>query len=66
MGKVRALTGTKGVGIVVRVLAVPGRALAYHDAQRGRHGYLCPCGDSGAAAGQTDRLLKHRLFLATW
>ncbi|NVI91073.1 hypothetical protein [Actinomadura sp. BRA 177] len=57
---------TKDVGIVVSVLAVPGRAWAYHDAQRGRHGYLCLCGDTETAAAQIDRLLKHRLFPATW
>jgi hypothetical protein len=59
-------SGTKDVGIVVSVLAVSGGAWAYHDAQRGRRGYLCPCGDSETAAAQIDRLLKHRLFPATW
>ncbi|MEU8118166.1 hypothetical protein AB0C21_05605 [Spirillospora sp. NPDC049024] len=58
--------GTKDVGIVVSVLATPGGAWAYHDAQRGRHGYLCPCGDVKKAAAQIDLLLKHRLFPSTW
>ncbi|MBB4778381.1 hypothetical protein [Actinomadura livida] len=57
---------TKGVGIVVSVLATPGRTWAYHEAQWGRRGYLCLCGDPEAAAAQVDRLLKHRLFPSTW
>ena len=57
---------TKDVGIVVSVLATPGRTWAYHEAQWGRRGYLCLCGDPEAAAVQIDRLLKHRLFPSTW
>jgi hypothetical protein len=34
--------------------------------RRGRRGYLCLCGDAETAAAQVDRLLKHRLFPATW
>ncbi|WP_141580289.1 hypothetical protein [Actinomadura sp. WMMA1423] len=59
-------SATKDVGIVVSALAAPGRTWAYHDAQRGRHGYLCLCNDAKAAAAQIDRLLKHRLFPSTW
>ncbi|TDE20928.1 hypothetical protein [Actinomadura sp. 6K520] len=57
---------TKDIGIVVSVLATPGRTWAYHEAQWGRRGYLCLCGDAEAAAAQIDRLLKHRLFPSTW
>ena len=55
-----------GVGLGVVVLAVPGGAWAYHDAERGRRGYLAPCGDAKAAAGQVEDLLKHRMFPGTW
>jgi len=54
------------VGLGVVVLAVPGSAWGYHDAERGRHGYLAPCGDAKAAAGQVEDLLKHRMFPGTW
>ncbi|MFI0370517.1 hypothetical protein ACH35V_21845 [Actinomadura sp. 1N219] len=57
---------TKDVGMVVSVLATSGCTWGYHEAQFGRHGYLCLCGDAGAAAAQVDRLLKHRLFPSTW
>lgn len=50
------------VGVLVNVRAVPGRMWAYHEAQRGRFGYLAPCGDVKAAADQADRLLKHRMY----
>ncbi|MES9536206.1 hypothetical protein [Actinomadura sp. NPDC000600] len=53
------------VGVVVSVRAVPG-GWAYHRAQRGRFGYLVPCGDVEAAAEQVDSLLKHRMFPSTW
>ncbi|MEU9841929.1 hypothetical protein AB0C69_22195 [Actinomadura sp. NPDC048032] len=55
----------EGVGVVVSVRAVPG-GWAYHRAQRGRFGYLVPCGDVEAAAEQVDLLLKHRMFPPTW
>ncbi|TDC62413.1 hypothetical protein E1200_25850 [Actinomadura sp. GC306] len=57
---------TKDIGIIVSVLATPGRTWSYHEASRGRRGYLCPCGDAELAAVQIDRLLKHRLFPHTW
>ncbi|MFI0405495.1 hypothetical protein [Actinomadura sp. 3N508] len=57
---------TKDVGMVVSVLATSGGTWGYHEAQFGRHGYLCLCGDAQAAAAQVDRLLKHRLFPSTW
>ncbi|RFS85975.1 hypothetical protein D0T12_04870 [Actinomadura spongiicola] len=50
------------VGTVVSARAVSGGMWAYHEAQRGRFGYLSPCGDVKAAADQTDKLLKHRMF----
>lgn len=54
------------VGVGVFALAVPGGAWAYHVADRGRRGYLAPCGDANAAADQVDALLKHRMFPGTW
>jgi len=54
------------VGLGVVVLAVPGGAWGYHDAERGRRGYLAPCSDAKAAAGQVEDLLKHRMFPDTW
>ncbi|WP_433476046.1 hypothetical protein ACQPZP_02795 [Spirillospora sp. CA-142024] len=48
------------------VRAVAGGRWAYHEAQRGRAGYLFPCGDAKAAAEQVDLLLKHRMFPSTW
>ncbi|MFA1547750.1 hypothetical protein [Actinomadura chokoriensis] len=54
------------VGLGVVVLAVPGVAWGYHDAERGRRGYLAPCGDAKAAAEQVEDLLKHRMFPGTW
>ncbi|WP_433463466.1 hypothetical protein [Spirillospora sp. CA-128828] len=50
------------VGLVVSVLATSGGMWAYHDAERGRCGYLFPCGDTKAAAEQVDSLLVHRMF----
>ncbi|MFB4308402.1 hypothetical protein [Actinomadura sp. GTD37] len=50
------------VGIVVSARAVAGGLWAYHEAQRGRFGYLSPCGDVKAAADQTDSLLKHKMY----
>ena len=47
-----------------------GHATAIHHldllAGRGRHGYLCPCGDTQRAAEQVDAVLKHRMFPSTW
>lgn len=54
------------VGLGVLALTVPGGAWAYHAAERGRRGYLAPCGDAKAAADQVDALLKHRMFPGTW
>ena len=50
------------VGLGVIALAIRGRAWGYHDAERGRHGYLAPSGDTKAAAEQIEDLLKHRMF----
>lgn len=38
----------------------------YHEARRGRRGYLAPCGDAKAAAEVVDELLKHRMYPSTW
>ncbi|TDD79644.1 hypothetical protein E1293_22805 [Actinomadura darangshiensis] len=54
------------VGVVVSARAVPNGLWAYHDAKRGRAGYLAPCGDAKAAAEQVDLLLKRRMFPSTW
>ena len=54
------------VGLGVIVMAVPGGAWGYHTAERGRRGYLAPCGDAKAAAEQVEDLLKHRMFPGTW
>ena len=54
------------VGLGVVALAVPGGAWGYHAAERGRRGYLAPCGDAIAAADQVDALLKPRMFPGTW
>jgi hypothetical protein len=53
-----------GLGVIV--LAIQGGAWGYHDSQRGRRGYLAPCGDTIAAAEQVEDLLKHRMFPGTW
>lgn len=50
------------VGVLVSVRAVRGGMWAYHEARRGRFGYLSPCGDVLVAADQTDRLLKHKMY----
>ncbi|MBE1533373.1 hypothetical protein [Actinomadura algeriensis] len=47
----------------IGVHAIPGGAWGYHEAGR-RH--LCPCGDAEGAAELVDRILKHRMFPATW
>ncbi|MEU8799329.1 hypothetical protein [Spirillospora sp. NPDC048819] len=54
------------VGVLVSVRAIPGGGWAYYQAQRGRFGYLFPCGDVKAAAEQVDLLLKHRMYPSTW
>lgn len=50
------------VGVVVSARAVAGGMWAYHEAHRGRFGYLYPCGDVKAAAGEIDRLLKYKMY----
>ncbi|GAA4223579.1 hypothetical protein GCM10022254_00980 [Actinomadura meridiana] len=57
---------TKDVGIVVSVLATSGGTWSYHEAQWGRNGYLCLCGNVEGAAAQIDRVLKRRLFPSGW
>ncbi|MEO3828238.1 hypothetical protein [Actinomadura sp. B10D3] len=54
------------VGLGVTALAVPGGMWGYHVAERGRCGYLAPCGDAKAAADQVEALLRHRMFPGTW
>ncbi|MFG2085204.1 MULTISPECIES: hypothetical protein [unclassified Spirillospora] len=54
------------VRVAVSVRAVAGGTWAYHEAGRGGHGYLCPCGDTKYAADQIDAVLKHRMFPTTW
>ncbi|MFV2176226.1 hypothetical protein ACFHW2_22050 [Actinomadura sp. LOL_016] len=51
------------VRVAVGVHAVPGGAWAYHEAGGRR---LCPCDGTEGAAELVDRLLKHRMFPATW
>lgn len=58
--------GAEDVGIVVSVLATPGGTWGYHEASRGRRGYLAPCGDAKSAAEVVGDLLKHRMYPATW
>ncbi|MFI0482106.1 hypothetical protein [Actinomadura sp. 9N215] len=36
--------GTGSAVLTINVMAVPGRRWAYHEASRGRTGYLCDCG----------------------
>ncbi|QFG23645.1 hypothetical protein [Actinomadura sp. WMMB 499] len=56
--------GPRGhVRVAVGVRAVPGGGWAYYEAGRGR---FCPCDDVEGAAELVDRLLKHRMFPATW
>ncbi|WP_344894339.1 hypothetical protein [Actinomadura meridiana] len=50
------------VWTVVSARAISGGMWAYHEAARGRYGYLSPCGDVKAAADRTDRLLKHKMY----
>jgi hypothetical protein len=54
------------VRVAVTVHATSGGDWAYHEAGRGRHGYLSPCGDTKHAADQVDAVLKHRMFPSTW
>ncbi|TMR05420.1 hypothetical protein ETD83_06890 [Actinomadura soli] len=56
--------GVEDLGIVVSVLATPGGTWAYHEAPRGRRGYLYPCDDVAAAAAVIDDLLRHRVYAA--
>ncbi|WP_243723190.1 hypothetical protein [Actinomadura sp. 7K507] len=54
------------VRIAVSVRATSGATWAYHEAGRGRRGYLAPCGDTKYAAEQVDAILKHHMFPDTW
>jgi hypothetical protein len=56
----------KNIGTVVNALATSGGTWGYHEALRGRPGYLCPCGDGRAAAEHVVRLVRHRLFPAAY
>lgn len=56
---------TEDAGVGVRVRPVPGGRWAYCETERGRAGYLAPCGDVKAAAEQIDLLLKHRMSPST-
>ncbi|MFA1537776.1 hypothetical protein [Actinomadura monticuli] len=56
----------RDVGLAVSVLAIPGGAWGYHEAQRGRAAFLSECGDAGAAAEAVARVLKRRMFPGTW
>lgn len=62
---VYARGAVRDVGVLLDVRAVPG-GLAYHETERGRAGYLSPCGEVEGAVEQVDLLLKHRMFPATW
>ncbi|MBD2894518.1 hypothetical protein amrb99_34440 [Actinomadura sp. RB99] len=54
------------VGVVVGVRPVAGGGLGYWEALRRRSRFLFPCGDAEAAAERVGRLLRHRMFPATW
>ncbi|MFF0519374.1 hypothetical protein ACFYTC_11770 [Actinomadura nitritigenes] len=54
------------VGVVVGVRPVAGGGLGYCEALRRRGRFLFPCGDAEAAAERVGRLLRHRMFPATW
>lgn len=54
------------VGVVVGVRPVAGNGWAYYEALRRRSRLLFPCGDVNAAAEGVGRLLRHRMFPATW
>ncbi|MFI0405344.1 hypothetical protein [Actinomadura sp. 3N508] len=56
--------GAEDIGVVVSVLATPGGTWAYHEAARGRRGYLYPCGDAIVAAAVIDDLLRQRMCTA--
>lgn len=58
--------GDVEVAIMVSVLATPGGMWGYHDAPRGRRGYLFPCGDVKSAAEVVGDLLRHRMYPSTW
>lgn len=49
-------------GLAVSALPVQGGGWGYHDARRGRRGYLGPCHDTEAAAEQVESLLEHRML----
>lgn len=49
------------VAVTLCVLAVPGGRWGFHEAQRGRGGFLCHCGgDIKCAAQVVDRFLRDR------
>ncbi|GAA4229415.1 hypothetical protein GCM10022254_21780 [Actinomadura meridiana] len=50
------------VGAVLNARVVQHHMWAYHEAQRGRFGYLSPCGDVKAAAERIDSVLKRRMY----
>ncbi|WP_433228118.1 hypothetical protein [Actinomadura formosensis] len=53
--------GAGGVVITLNVMAVPGGRWAFHEAPRGRGGFLCHCGgDTKYAAQVIDRFLQDR------
>ncbi|WP_157430655.1 hypothetical protein [Actinomadura macra] len=54
--------GVEDVGIVVSAGPSGGGTWAFYETQRGRYGYLHPCGDVVVAAEKVDRLLKRRMF----
>jgi hypothetical protein len=54
------------VGVVVGARAVRGYGWAYCEVRRGRTRFLFPCGDVNAASERVGRLLRHRMFPATW
>ncbi|WP_243722536.1 hypothetical protein [Actinomadura sp. 7K507] len=45
---------------VLNVLALPGGQWGFHEAARGRGGFLCGCGDVKYAAQVIDRFLLDR------
>ncbi|OLT30288.1 hypothetical protein BJF79_39145 [Actinomadura sp. CNU-125] len=56
-------SGPRGhVRAAIGVRATPRGTWGYHEAGR----YLCPCGDADGATELVDRILKHRMFPATW
>lgn len=49
------------LAVTLCVAALPGGGWGYHEASRGRAGFLCPCGDpAGWTAEIVDRFLRER------